>query len=99
MKILQKCKEAMTRDGNKGKVIVVEKVLVDENINDYDQEDDVSSTQTKLYSDMTMRTTLFSGKERTKKMGKRFSDAGFKTYELNPVLGVRFVFLKLLIRD
>lgn len=66
MKILQKCKEAITRDGNKGKVIVVEKVLVDENINDPGQEDDVSSTQTKLYSDMMMMT-LCSGKERTEK--------------------------------
>lgn len=82
MKILQRCKEAITRNNKKGKVIIIDMMIES-------QKGDEESTETQLFFDMLMMV-LVSGKERNKKeWAKLFFDAGFSDYKITPVLGLR----------
>ncbi|KAK7385601.1 hypothetical protein VNO78_31327 [Psophocarpus tetragonolobus] len=82
MKILKKCKEAITREGKKGKVIIIDMVIDDEKRDD-------ESVQTQLFLDMLMMV-LVTGKERNKKEWiKLIYSAGFSDYKITPVLGLR----------
>ncbi|KAH6764048.1 hypothetical protein C2S51_015297 [Perilla frutescens var. frutescens] len=82
VKILKKCKEAITPNG--GKVIIVEIILGD-------QIEDEKATQTQLFFDVLMMVGV-KGKQRSEKeWGQLFSAAGFKHYKLTPALGLRSV--------
>ncbi|KAF4397150.1 hypothetical protein G4B88_008996 [Cannabis sativa] len=72
IKILKKCKEAITRSEKKiGKVIVIDMIIE----NEKDEIDD-ESYETQLFMDMALMT-LFSGQERNEKeLSKLFKDAG-----------------------
>lgn len=81
IKLLKRCKEAIFPCG---KVIIVDIVVDDENENR-------QATETQLYFDMLMLTHV-EGKERTKKhWEKLFFAAGFKTYNIAHVVGVRSI--------
>nr|QWK65128.1 flavonoid O-methyltransferase 5 [Scutellaria baicalensis] len=86
VKILEKCKEALTwnKDNNGGKVIIVDIVVED-------KKEDHKGTETQLCLDVQM-INLLRGKERTEKeWAKLFFDAGFANYKMSPVLGLRSV--------
>lgn len=82
VKILRKCKEAIPPNG--GKLIILD-IIVDGEKNEH------KATETQLCFDMLMMT-LLTGKERSEKeWATLFSDAGFKNYKINPILGLRSV--------
>ncbi|XP_060672766.1 probable O-methyltransferase 3 [Ziziphus jujuba] len=82
VKILKKCKEAITGKGNKGKVIIIDMMM--EN-----KKGDEETIETQLFFDMLMMV-LVTGKERNEKeWTKLFSDAGFRNYKITPILGLR----------
>ncbi|XP_060960307.1 probable O-methyltransferase 3 [Cannabis sativa] len=85
IKILKKCKEAITRSEKKiGKVVVIDMIIE----NEKDEIDD-ESYETQLFMDMAL-LTLFSGQERNEKeLSKLFKDAGFSHYKITPILGLR----------
>ncbi|XP_060206413.1 trans-resveratrol di-O-methyltransferase-like [Lycium barbarum] len=87
IQILKKCKEAIQDKENGGKVIIIDMVLMDHNI----QKGDDKSYETQLFFDMTMMT-LANGKERSQQdWAKLFSNAGFSDYNIIPILGLRSV--------
>ena len=82
VKILKKCKEAITRDGKKRKVII--KDMIKEN-----RKKDYKSIETQLFFDMLMMV-LATGTERDEKeWAKLFADAGFSDYKITSILGLR----------
>lgn len=79
LKILRRCKEAITAGG---KVIIIELVVGE-------QEKDKAWIETELLFDMLMMMTV-AGKERSEKeWAKLFLDAGFGEYRITPVVGSR----------
>ncbi|XP_021830901.1 probable O-methyltransferase 3 [Prunus avium] len=82
VRILERCKEAITGEGKKGKVIIVDMMVENKNT-------DKESGETQLFFDMMMMV-LLKGKERNEKeWAKLFSDAGFSHYKITPCLGLR----------
>lgn len=83
VKILKKCKKAIPSKDEGGKVIIIDMVI--EN-----QSEDKNSTTTQLCFDMMMMSLFNTGKERSLKEWKKlFSEAGFSSYKIIPILGVR----------
>ncbi|KAI3457176.1 hypothetical protein Pfo_013839 [Paulownia fortunei] len=83
IKILEKCKQAIPSKDKGGKLIIVDMVV--------DNQKDNEAMETQLFYDM-MLMTLASGRERTEKdWAKLFYDAGFTSYKITPVLGLRSV--------
>ncbi|CAL1410286.1 unnamed protein product [Linum trigynum] len=83
VKILKKCKDAISSKGEGGKVIIIDIVM------DEKQEVDHELAQTKLNFDMVMMFML-NGKERTEKEWERlFFEAGFQRYKVTPLFGFR----------
>ncbi|KAL0399784.1 UNVERIFIED_CONTAM: Trans-resveratrol di-O-methyltransferase [Sesamum radiatum] len=81
LKILEKCKQAISNKDKGGKVIIVDMVV------DFKKEHKTIETQ--LFFDMLM-INLTSGQERTEKdWAKLFSAAGFTSYKITPVFGLR----------
>ena len=81
-KILKNCKEAILSKGNKGKIIIID-IVINEN------QDDHEMTELKLYLDITMMT-IINGKERDEKNWKQiFTEAGFKHYKIFHIFGFR----------
>ncbi|XP_061345241.1 probable O-methyltransferase 3 [Gastrolobium bilobum] len=82
VKILKKCKEALTSKGKEGKVIIIEVVMGNEEI-------DGEFVDTKLFFDMEMMA-LVTGKERNEKeWAKLFFSAGFSNYKITQLLGLK----------
>ena len=82
MKILKKCKEAISGKGEKGKVIIIEMVIDNE-------ERDNEIVEAKLFSDLEMMA-LSTGKERNEKeWAKLIHSAGFSSYKVSSVLGMK----------
>nr|AEF14418.1 isoflavone O-methyltranferase [Onobrychis viciifolia] len=80
IKILKKCKEAISSDGKKGKVILLD-MVINEN------KDDQRLTQIKLLMDVTM--ACLNGRERTEEeWSKLFTQAGFQDYKISPLTGL-----------
>nr|AFK42082.1 unknown [Lotus japonicus] len=80
IKILQKCKEAISDNGEKGKVIVIDIV-----INEKQEEHEI--TGTKLLMDVNMAS--LNGKERDEQEWKKlFLESGFKDYKISPLTGL-----------
>ncbi|KAL0388041.1 UNVERIFIED_CONTAM: putative O-methyltransferase 3 [Sesamum radiatum] len=84
LKILKRCKEAITSNERRGKVVIIEMVVDD-------QKADHKSVETQLFFDMLMMT-LVDGRERNQKeWAKLFFDAGFSSYKISPLLGIRSI--------
>ncbi|KAI5590917.1 hypothetical protein BDE02_04G043200 [Populus trichocarpa] len=82
LKILKKCKEAISSKEKGGKVIIVD-VVIDE------KKDEKELTETKLLFDMLMMVVA-AGKERSvKEWEKLFLEAGFSHYKITPLFGLR----------
>ncbi|PON81563.1 O-methyltransferase COMT-type [Trema orientale] len=82
LNILKRCREAVSIDGKKGKVIIIDMVIGDQNI-------DKELTEIQLSFDMTMMAFTL-GKERNKMEWERLLlGAGFSHYKIHPALGVR----------
>ncbi|CAL5191107.1 unnamed protein product [Lathyrus oleraceus] len=76
IKILEKCKEAVTSDVKKGKVIIIDLVM-------NKKKDENQITQLKLQMDIGM--ACLNGKERNEEEWKKlFVEAGFKDYKISP---------------
>ncbi|KAI3457178.1 hypothetical protein Pfo_013841 [Paulownia fortunei] len=83
VKILEKCKQAIPSKDNGGKMILVDMVV--------DNQKDNEAMETQLFFDM-LTMILVSGRERTEKdWAKLFYDAGFTSYKITPVLGLRSI--------
>lgn len=83
VKILKNCKDAISKKGKQGKVIVIDMVLESE------KESINESVETQLFFDMLMMVVL-AGKERNKKEWiKLISSADFSDYKITPILGLR----------
>ncbi|XP_065875265.1 trans-resveratrol di-O-methyltransferase-like [Euphorbia lathyris] len=83
LKILDQCKKAIKERGG-GKVIIID--MVKEN-----QKEDNVTTETQLFFDMLMMV-LVTGKERNEKeWSKLFFAAGFSSYKIIPVMGLRSI--------
>ncbi|KAJ9170895.1 hypothetical protein P3X46_018958 [Hevea brasiliensis] len=85
LKLLKKCKEAIKNNCERsGKVIIIDTVMEDRNWVK-------QSTETIQLYDLEM-LVLVSGQERNEKeWAKLFFDAGFSSYKINPVLGLRSI--------
>ncbi|KAF2283279.1 hypothetical protein GH714_043636 [Hevea brasiliensis] len=85
LKLLKKCKEAIKNNCERsGKVIIIDTVMEDRNWVK-------QSTETIQLYDLEMMV-LVSGQERNEKeWAKLFFDAGFSSYKINPVLGLRSI--------
>ncbi|EEF44353.1 trans-resveratrol di-O-methyltransferase [Ricinus communis] len=82
IKILKNCKEAISRKGKEGKVMIIGIVMGN-------QSPDDSLTELQLLFDMEMMVAAM-GKERNEEEWKKlFFDAGFSNYKIYPVLGPR----------
>ncbi|CAK8540730.1 unnamed protein product [Lathyrus sativus] len=80
IKILKKCKEAITSDEKKGKVIIIDVVI-------NEKKDDIQITQIKLQMDIFI--SCINGKERNEEEWKKlFVEAGFKDYKISPLTGL-----------
>ncbi|XP_058736452.1 isoflavone-7-O-methyltransferase 9-like [Vicia villosa] len=78
VKMLKICKEAVTSDGKRGKLIVIDMVINEKN-------DEKNLTQMKLLMDVNM-ACVFNGKERNEEEWKKlFIEAGFRNYKISPL--------------
>ncbi|XP_020219068.1 isoflavone 7-O-methyltransferase [Cajanus cajan] len=79
VKILKNCKEAISTNGKKGKVIIID-VVINEN------QDQHEVTELKLLMDVNM--ACVNGKERSEEEWmKLFKEAGFQGYKISPLTG------------
>ncbi|KAK4255558.1 hypothetical protein QN277_008544 [Acacia crassicarpa] len=84
VKILKKCKEAITSNGKEGKVIVIDIMI------GHDTKDD-KTVEAQLFSDMIMMA-LVPGRERNEKeWANLIFTSGFCDYKVIPVLGIRSI--------
>ena len=82
VKILKQCKAAVTENGRKGKVIIIDMVIKNQN-------EDEKSIETQLFFDMLMMQ-LVTGRERNEKeWANLFLNADFRDYKITPILGLR----------
>jgi hypothetical protein len=84
VKILKRCKQAITSKGQQkvGKVIIID--MVREN-----QNGDEGSIETQLLFDLEMMVAVGGMERNEKEWAKLFFDAGFLNYKIHPVLGTR----------
>ncbi|XP_023548392.1 probable O-methyltransferase 3 [Cucurbita pepo subsp. pepo] len=83
VKILKRCKEAITSNGKKGKVMIIDLVVRDEDIkNDM-------LTETQLFWDVLMMVTVGGRERNEKEWAELFYKAGFGGYNIFPILGLR----------
>ena len=84
LKLLKNCKEAVTSKGKRGKLVIINEVVIEDH-----EKADHKSIETQLQFDMAIMA-LLPGKERTEKeWAHLFSSAGFSSYKITPVLGIR----------
>ncbi|KAJ1375469.1 Winged helix-like DNA-binding domain superfamily [Sesbania bispinosa] len=82
VKILKNCKEVVSRNGKRGKVIIIDIVI-------NEKQDEHEMTEVKLFFDILMMAT-FNAKERDEKNWKQlFTKAGFTHYKIFPIFGFR----------
>ncbi|GMN54312.1 hypothetical protein TIFTF001_023441 [Ficus carica] len=88
VKILERCKEAITNkdNGKKGKLIIIDIVV---GKNGFGDDEDNTSLQTQLFYDMQMIVFLAGKQRNEKEWAKIFFDAGFKSYKITPIFGLR----------
>ncbi|KAK7245064.1 hypothetical protein RIF29_39895 [Crotalaria pallida] len=84
LRILKKCKEAISNKGKDGKVIIIDIVIDEAN-------DDPKLTELKLELDLVM-LAVFNGKEREKKeWEKLIYGAGFNNYSISPIWSIQIL--------
>ncbi|KAL2466562.1 O-methyltransferase family protein [Abeliophyllum distichum] len=84
VKILKKCKAAISNKDKGGKVIIID-IIMDNKKGDYED------VENQLFFDMLMMINT-SGKERDEKeWAKLFQDAGFTRYKITHILGMRSI--------
>lgn len=82
VKVLKKCREAISSKGEEGKVIIIDIVINEKN-------DKHELAETKLFFDVLMMV-LVSGREREEQeWEKLFKEAGFSRYKITPIFGMR----------
>ena len=83
MKILEKCKDAISNNGKgSGKVIIIDLVI-------NEKKEDPELIETKLLYDMLMMFAV-TGKQRTdKEWGELFLKAGFPYFKITNIFGLR----------
>lgn len=82
VKILRQCKAAVTKNGRKGKVIIIDMVIENQN-------EDEKSIETQLFFDKLMMVLVTGRKRNEKEWAKLFLNAGFRDYKITPILGLR----------
>ncbi|GAV60160.1 Methyltransf_2 domain-containing protein/Dimerisation domain-containing protein [Cephalotus follicularis] len=82
VKILKRCKEAITRNGKIGKVIIMDIIMGHDT-------GDKRSVETQLLCDMAMMVVVQGQERNEKEWAKIFSEAGFSHYKIYPKLGFR----------
>lgn len=83
VKVLRKCKEAISDSRNKHRKVVIVDIVI------RDDKDDVHETSTKLYFDLLMMAVV-TGRERSEKeWEKLFKEAGFRCHKVTPLFGLR----------
>lgn len=81
LKVLNKCREAIASNGQ-GKVIIIDIVINEE-------KDEHEITEAKLLFDLLMMVVV-TGRERSEKDWKKlFLEAGFSSYKVTPIFGLR----------
>ncbi|KAF3662771.1 8-hydroxyquercetin 8-O-methyltransferase [Capsicum annuum] len=88
IKILKKCKEAISNKKNGGRVIIIKMMLMDSNNL---QKEEHKSYEAQLFMDMLMMVHP-SGKERSQQeWAKLFYDSDFSDYKIIPISGLRSI--------
>ncbi|KAK6157200.1 hypothetical protein DH2020_011448 [Rehmannia glutinosa] len=83
IKLLKKCKEALIPIKDKGGKLIIADMVLDNEIKEHD------AFETQLFLDMVVMT-LVLGRQRTEEeWAKLFYEAGFTSYKIHPVLGLR----------
>ncbi|KAI4306429.1 hypothetical protein L6164_029706 [Bauhinia variegata] len=82
IKVLKKCREAISSKGKEGKVIIIDIVI-------NEKQDKHELTDAKLFYDVLMMSVV-TGKEREEKEWESlFLEAGFSHYKITPIFGLR----------
>ncbi|KAK4271641.1 hypothetical protein QN277_020304 [Acacia crassicarpa] len=82
VRILKKCREAISGKGKEGKVIIIDIVI-------NEKEEKHELTDPKLYFDLLMMVAV-TGREREEREWKKlFLEAGFSHYKITPFFGLR----------
>ncbi|KAL8510946.1 hypothetical protein ACS0TY_017671 [Phlomoides rotata] len=85
VKVLQRCREAIDHNKkNGGKVIIVDMVVGN-------KKEDHEATETQILFDVLLMGRFNGGERTEKEWEKLFTAAGFTTYKITPVLGLRSV--------
>lgn len=85
VRILKKCKEAISCNGKTGSKVIIMDMVVDR------QNKDHELVETQLFLDMLIMV-LSAGRERSEQeWAKLFFSAGFTNYKITCVLGVRSI--------
>ncbi|KAK5795047.1 hypothetical protein PVK06_036301 [Gossypium arboreum] len=85
LKILKRCKEAISSQDNVGRKLIIIDMVVRENEKVNDEASNLTKTQ--LFFDMLM-LVLVAGKERQEEQwAKLFFEAGFRSYRIAPIVG------------
>ncbi|XP_054815378.1 trans-resveratrol di-O-methyltransferase-like [Prosopis cineraria] len=86
VRILKKCKDAISGNGKMGKKVIIIDMVVDHHDKDHE------SVETQLFLDMLMMVLAKGGRERKEQEWvKLFCSAGFTNYKIIRVLGLRSV--------
>ncbi|KAF7815501.1 trans-resveratrol di-O-methyltransferase-like [Senna tora] len=83
VKVLKKCREAISGKGKEGKVIIIDLVI-------NEKKDMHEHTQTKIYFDLEMMNQTTGGREREEsEWEKIFIEAGFSHYKITHIFGLK----------
>ncbi|XVF39437.1 hypothetical protein PTKIN_Ptkin01aG0034600 [Pterospermum kingtungense] len=82
IKILERCKEAIGSKEKAGKVIIIDTIIGN-------QEVDEMSVETKLFFDMEMMVCVEGQERNEQEWSKLFVAAGFTSYKMHHILGLR----------
>jgi len=84
VKILKRCKEAITFNKDGGKVIIIDQVMGLDSSNE-------NSITPQLYLDMLVMVEYGGAEREEQEWRKIFTGAGFKQYKIIPALGLRSI--------
>ncbi|KAM3700408.1 hypothetical protein ACB094_05G094500 [Castanea mollissima] len=84
VKVLKKCREAISNKGKEGKVIIID-IVIDE------KKDEHEITSAKLFFDMLMMVVVTGRERHEKELEKLFLEAGFSHYKIKPLFGLRYL--------
>ncbi|RDX60421.1 putative O-methyltransferase 3, partial [Mucuna pruriens] len=82
VKVLKKCREAISNKGKEGKVIIIDIVIDEKNENK-------EWIETKLYFDMLMMAQVKGREKEEKEWEKLLLEAGFSRYKITLIFGLR----------